>query len=81
MPNQNAIRKVRATPEVAIVSNLATEKESEDLITARLRMIFSGLLLIDRYVMTVSYKVSELLAIKMPLKTFSKLISELNLAR
>jgi hypothetical protein len=42
MPIQHAIWKVGTTPEALTVSKLATEKDLEDMITARPEMISSG---------------------------------------
>ena len=52
MPIQHAIWKVGATPEALTVSKLATEKDLEDMITARPEMISSGWMLIGRQVKT-----------------------------
>jgi hypothetical protein len=52
MPIQHAIWKVGATPEALTVSKLATEKDLEDMITARPEMISSGWMLIGRQVRT-----------------------------
>ena len=52
MPIQHAIWKVGATPEALTVSKLATEKDLEDMITARPEMISSDWMLIGRQVRT-----------------------------
>lgn len=52
MPIQHAIWQVGATPEALTVSKLATEKDLEDMITARPEMISSGWMLIGRQVRT-----------------------------
>ena len=63
MPIQHAIWKVGATPEPLIVSKLATEKELEDMITARPEMISTGWMLIGRQVKTSYGGIIDLLAI------------------
>lgn len=52
MSIQHAIWKVGAMPEALTVSKLATEKDLEDMITARPEMISSGWMLIGRQVRT-----------------------------
>jgi hypothetical protein len=56
MPIQHAIWKVGATPEALTVSKLATEKDLEDMITARPEMISSGWMLIGRQVTLPTYR-------------------------
>jgi hypothetical protein len=63
MPIQHAIWKVGATPEALTVSKLATEKDLEDMITARPEMISSGWMLIGRQVRTSFGGIIDLLAI------------------
>lgn len=52
MPIQHAIWKVGAKPEALSVSELATEKDLEDMSTAQPEMISSGWMLIGRQVRT-----------------------------
>lgn len=63
MPIQHAIWKVGAAPEALSVSKLATEKDLEDMITARSEMISSGWMLIGRQVRTRFGGIIDLLAI------------------
>ena len=63
MPIQHAIWKVGATPEALTISKLATEKDLEDMITARPEMISSGWMLIGRQVRTSFGGIIDLLAI------------------
>ena len=63
MPIQHAIWKVGAKPEALAVSKLATEKDLEDMITARPEMISSGWILIGRQVRTSFGGIIDLLAI------------------
>jgi RecB family endonuclease NucS len=63
MPIQHAIWKVGAPPEALAVSKLATEKDLEDMITARPEMISSGWMLIGRQVRTSFGGIIDLLAI------------------
>jgi hypothetical protein len=63
MPIQHAIWKFGATPEALTVSKLATEKDLEDMITARPEMISSGWMLIGRQVRTSFGGIIDLLAI------------------
>jgi hypothetical protein len=63
MPIQNPIWKVGATPEALTVSKLATEKDLEDMITARPEMISSGWMRIGRQVRTSFGEIIDLLAI------------------
>ncbi len=63
MPIQHAIWKVGATPVPLTVSKLATEKDLEDMITARPEMISSGWMLIGRQVRTSYGGFIDLLAI------------------
>jgi RecB family endonuclease NucS len=60
---QNPIWKAGATPETLTVSKLATEKDLEDMITARPEMISSGWLLVGRQVRTSFGGIIDLLAI------------------
>ena len=62
-PIQNPIWKSGATPEALTVSKLATEKDLEDMITARPEMISSGWMLIGRQVRTSFGGIIDLLAI------------------
>ena len=54
MPIQHPIWKSGATPEALTVSKLATEKDLEEMITARPEMISSGWMRIGRQVRTNS---------------------------